>query len=55
MSLRRCTEALESGCIPIYYGAPNVDDYIPDAAGIINYAKLGPPCSSGGGAGAPGS
>jgi len=37
--------ALESGCIPIYYGAPNVDDYIPDAAGIINYARLGSPAA----------
>eukprot|EP00775_Hariotina_reticulata_P009873 gene9873-10031_t len=37
--------ALESGCIPIYYGAPNVNDYIPDAAGIINYSKLRSPAA----------
>jgi hypothetical protein len=37
--------ALESGCIPVYYGAPNVNDYIPDAAGIINYSKLRSPAA----------
>jgi hypothetical protein len=37
--------ALESGCIPVYYGAPNVNDYIPDEAGIINYAQLRSPAA----------
>ena len=36
---------MESGCIPVYYGAPNVNDYIPDAAGIINYSKLRSPAA----------
>jgi len=37
--------ALESGCIPVYYGAPNVNDYIPDEAGIVNYSKLRSPAA----------
>jgi len=37
--------ALESGCIPVYYGAPNVIDYIPDEAGIVNYSKLRSPAA----------
>jgi hypothetical protein len=32
-------DALEAGCIPIYYGAPNVDEFIPEAASIVNLAK----------------
>jgi hypothetical protein len=35
--------ALESGCVPIYYGAPNVLEYVPEPQSIINYAKLGSP------------
>jgi hypothetical protein len=28
--------ALKAGAIPVYYGAPNVDNYLPSPAGIIN-------------------
>eukprot|EP00775_Hariotina_reticulata_P011466 gene11466-11612_t len=38
-------QALEAGCIPIYYGAPNVADYVPDAQGIINLSILGSPAA----------
>jgi hypothetical protein len=38
-------QALEAGCIPIYYGAPNIEDYIPDAQGIINLSKLASPAT----------
>lgn len=34
---------LIAGCVPIYLGAPNVADYIPDSNAIIDYAKLGTP------------
>jgi len=37
--------ALESGCIPIYYGAPNVADYVPEPDSIIDYAQLGSPAA----------
>jgi len=37
--------SFQAGCVPIYLGAPNVNDYIPDANAIINYAQLGTPKS----------
>jgi hypothetical protein len=37
--------ALEAGCVPIYLGAPNVDEYVPDANSIINYAQLKSPAA----------
>eukprot|EP00775_Hariotina_reticulata_P001602 gene1602-1942_t len=38
-------QALPAGCVPIYLGAPNINDYIPDANAIINYAQLGTPAA----------
>jgi hypothetical protein len=35
--------ALESGCVPIYYGAPNVADFLPDTASVVNYADFQSP------------
>jgi alpha-1,3-fucosyltransferase 10 len=37
--------ALEAGCVPIYFGAPNVDEYVPDMEGIIDYAQLRSPAA----------
>ena len=34
-------ESFESGCLPIYYGAPNINEYLPDPNSIINYEKIG--------------
>lgn len=36
-------DGLVAGCIPVYWGAPNVADFIPDRNAIIDYAKLGSP------------
>eukprot|EP00201_Polytomella_parva_P004436 CAMPEP_0175076986 /NCGR_PEP_ID=MMETSP0052_2-20121109/23091_1 /TAXON_ID=51329 ORGANISM="Polytomella parva, Strain SAG 63-3" /NCGR_SAMPLE_ID=MMETSP0052_2 /ASSEMBLY_ACC=CAM_ASM_000194 /LENGTH=324 /DNA_ID=CAMNT_0016346305 /DNA_START=675 /DNA_END=1649 /DNA_ORIENTATION=- len=36
-------QALEAGCVPIYYGPPNVADQLPDPNAIIDYSKLGSP------------
>ena len=36
-------EAMKSGCLPIYYGAPNIEDFIPLPDAIIDYEKLGSP------------
>lgn len=36
-------DGLMAGCIPIYLGAPNIEDYVPDSNAIINYARLGSP------------
>jgi hypothetical protein len=36
-------QALEAGCVPIYFGAPNVNEYIPDMEGIIDYSQLRSP------------
>jgi hypothetical protein len=30
-------KALQAGCVPIYHGAVNVGDYIPDTAGVLVY------------------
>lgn len=34
-------DALAAGCLPIYLGAPNIEDYVPTPDAIIDYAKLG--------------
>lgn len=34
-------DGLVAGCVPIYLGAPNVADYVPDNNAIINYSELG--------------
>lgn len=34
-------DALVAGCIPIYLGAPNVNEFIPHPSAILNYAALG--------------
>lgn len=36
-------DALIAGCVPIYWGAPNIQDFIPHESSIINYAKLRTP------------
>eukprot|EP00448_Togula_jolla_P015076 CAMPEP_0170589288 /NCGR_PEP_ID=MMETSP0224-20130122/11272_1 /TAXON_ID=285029 /ORGANISM="Togula jolla, Strain CCCM 725" /LENGTH=330 /DNA_ID=CAMNT_0010913039 /DNA_START=223 /DNA_END=1215 /DNA_ORIENTATION=+ len=36
-------DALQAGCIPIYLGAPNVRDFLPDAEAIIDYKDFGTP------------
>mgnify|MGYP001807767688 CR=1 FL=1 len=34
-------DGLIAGCVPIYWGAANIDDFIPHKSAIINYAELG--------------
>lgn len=34
-------DALVAGCVPIYFGAPNVRDYVPHAEAIIDLRALG--------------
>jgi tryptophanyl-tRNA synthetase len=34
-------DALAAGCVPIYYGAPNIGNYIPAASSIVDYSRLG--------------
>ena len=36
-------DAFEGGCLPIYFGAPNIADFLPHAESIIDYQKLGSP------------
>ncbi|PNH04227.1 putative fucosyltransferase-like protein, partial [Tetrabaena socialis] len=36
-------QALEAGCVPVYMGPHNVDEFLPDPEAIINYHKLGSP------------
>lgn len=36
-------DGLVAGCVPVYLGAPNIGDYIPDSNAIVDYAKLGSP------------
>lgn len=36
-------DALAVGCIPIYLGAPNIGDFVPAHAAIIDYRTLGSP------------
>ena len=36
-------EALRGGCLPIYFGAPNVNDYLPHPSSIIHYRDFGSP------------
>lgn len=36
-------DGLIAGCVPIYLGAPNIHDFIPDNNSIVDYAKLGSP------------
>lgn len=38
-------DALTAGCIPIYWGAPNIIDYIPHEDAIIDYGRLGSPAA----------
>lgn len=33
--------AFIAGCLPIYWGAPNFADFIPDADSVVDYAALG--------------
>jgi Glycosyltransferase family 10 (fucosyltransferase) C-term len=35
--------ALESGCLPVYWGAPNVNEYLPDPMAVINYYEVRTP------------
>lgn len=34
-------DGLVAGCVPLYLGAPNIQDYIPDNNSIINVDQLG--------------
>jgi len=36
-------DALQAGCIPVYLGAPNVRDFLPDPKAIIDYRDFGTP------------
>jgi hypothetical protein len=38
-------DALAAGCVPIYWGAANVNEYVPHASALINYAELGSPAA----------
>lgn len=37
--------ALVAGCVPIYWGAPNIEDYVPTLEALINYAQLDDPAA----------
>jgi hypothetical protein len=37
--------ALEAGCIPIYRGAPNIADFLPDPNAILDYDAFGSPAA----------
>ena len=32
-------DAFAGGCVPVYYGAPNILDSLPDPEAIIDYTK----------------
>ncbi|CAL8464974.1 g4509 [Coccomyxa elongata] len=34
-------DAFVAGCVPLYYGAPNIEDLLPDPDSIIDYRVLG--------------
>jgi hypothetical protein len=34
-------DAFTAGCVPLYMGAPNVNEYIPSPSAIINYDTMG--------------
>jgi hypothetical protein len=34
---------LAAGCLPIYYGAPDIKDFVPDINGLIDYSEFGSP------------
>ena len=36
-------DGFEGGCLPIYLGAPNVDDFLPSTDAIVKYENLGSP------------
>ena len=40
-------DALAAGCVPIYYGAPNIERFIPTADSIINYRDFMDPVKLG--------
>jgi len=34
-------DGLAAGCLPIYYGAPNIQDHLPSANAVVDYLGLG--------------
>lgn len=38
-------DGLVAGCLPIYYGAPDIADFVPDVNGIIDYRNFGSPAA----------
>lgn len=38
-------DGLIAGCVPVYLGAPNVHEFIPEDNAIVDYQKLGSPQS----------
>lgn len=38
-------DALIAGCVPIYWGAGNIDDLIPHKSAIVDFASLGSPAA----------
>jgi hypothetical protein len=38
-----CAQALEAGCLPVYMGPHNINDFLPDPNAIVDYHKLGSP------------
>ena len=34
-------DGMSAGCLPIYYGAPNIQDHLPSSNSIIDYVALG--------------
>lgn len=34
-------DGLSAGCLPIYYGAPNIAEHLPSPEAVINYEELG--------------
>ena len=34
-------DGMSAGCLPIYYGAPNIADHLPSANSVIDYLALG--------------
>ncbi|KAK9826868.1 hypothetical protein WJX81_002023 [Elliptochloris bilobata] len=38
-------DAFAGGCVPVYYGAPNIDAFLPDPEAIVDYRALGSPAA----------
>ena len=37
-------DAFAGGCVPVYYGATNVQDFLPDIEAIVDFRRAHPHC-----------